>query len=334
MSEMKNLGFDGDPRKNSNLERVTSVEDLESRSWDRDSIDQRFRDVVNAHDTIVNIISDIQSQIDALDSKEEAESKHKGFYDNTEDLAGGESKYHPNPPYQLAWKYKDLHERESRWMVDLMELHRLAERKFKDKALMLLEENRSAEVHDKLLDHLDEKVEDKLDRRLTEEKTEIRQVKSEVKSVAQAMREERRALDRRLESVAEQDGIGSLEERVVDEVEKGLEQFVTDNGLGFEIDRDILDRDRAESERSEAAESGADELSGSGDGDDGFSADEVDEDEEVVVEDSPSDRGDARKEMIEKWDGEFEMMTQQQIADALGKSQAWVSKVKNEESLE
>jgi len=52
-----------------------------------------------------------------------------------------------------------------------------------------------------------------------------------------------------------------------------------------------------------------------------------------VVEDSPENRSDARKEMIEKWDGEFEMMTQQQIADALGKSQSWVSQVKSEEGL-
>lgn len=260
---MKNVDVREDPRKQQKIESVTSVEELEGKSWDRDRLERRFQDVRTTHNNIVRIIQDIQSELDSLPGIDDVidEARSNDVYENMP-KENGDPKYHPSRVVEVARRRSELKDREVRWMAELMELHRFAERRFKDKGLSILEEYRSSKVRGKLEEHLDESIEDKIEKRIAEEKTEINQVKSEVKSVAQAMREEKRSLWNLVEDIADSDydrlSVQDVEEAQVE----GLERFVTENGLGFSIDGDVLDKDETESERKEAAESNVGDVSG------------------------------------------------------------------------
>lgn len=261
---MKDVKKRGDSRKQSKIESVTSVEELESKSWDRDQLSQRFRDVKTTHNNIVRIINDIQAELDSLPSIEERvqEAESEKVYSNMPTDQEGKPKYHPRPIVELAKQRSELKDRESRWMAELMELHRFAERKFKDSALSILEEYRSSKIHGKLEEHLDEAVEDKVEKRITEEKTEIRQVRSDVERVAQAMREQERSLWNALEKFADRDSTGLSFDDIKKAQVEGLEQFVSDDGLGFSVVGEEHEQAKKEGERRDAVKSAAEDVVG------------------------------------------------------------------------
>jgi len=313
-------------------DNVTTVETLRTRDWSRDNLDKRFREVRSAHDDIENRLQKKVEKFGSIPDPDDFLGSFESWLDergtDTELNMVGRKDAVPGAAV-LAW------DESLSLLIDylvlqseLKELEHFALKKFKTEFDELLEEYRLAKSYDTIQDALGDQAE-----KFAVESAEqyFRKMESMVASFEkfeQARLEERKADREAFRRVAQQaTGVDESQvEELAEQAKNSIGRFLDEQGV-LTLDPDELESIRDRREKDEASESAAENFAGENE------EENEDEDQDVVVEDSPSDRSDARKEMIEKWDDEFEMMTQQDIADALGKSQSWVSQVKSEEGL-
>lgn len=287
--------------KESNLQKVTSVEKFEDRDWDRDSIEQRVAEVRSNRDTIETILQNIEQKLANVPSKDELEEQWSKYLEKVAKDENDEPKRYPPAFVEAAEDRAELLQRRAEWEARLRELEDFALGKMEEKFNGLLVEHRSLKADSTFQDILN----------VQEELAEIRQMKSDFEKFGQALREENRSLWNMVERLAEEDG-NSLSDDELEEIGvRSLEKFVDQNGV-FTLDTESLEKQKEESEREGAAESAADEVL------------ESDDEDEIT----------AREDLVENWDDYYSMMTQEDIAKELDKSQSWVSTVKNEEGLE
>lgn len=249
--------------KNQNRERVTTVEKLESRSWDRDNLDQRFSEVRNNQDTIESILQNIREELEDLPSDEELRDDWGKYFDRVEKDEKGNPMRYPPAFVDVARDRNKLLTRYAVWEARLQELNNFALRKFHSKFMDLLEEFRAASSYETIEEALDNKAEKFAERMMDEKVARVEERINQVEKLGQALREERRSdretrkklvelvkdLTEDVDSVDE----GMLEELVEESTSNALDEFIKSNGV-FELDQDELEQDERDSEREAAAE--------------------------------------------------------------------------------
>lgn len=237
--------------KQQNLERVTTVEKMEDRSWDRDNISERVSEVENNKDTIETILQDLEEKIDSVPSREQLEEEWSAYLDRVEKDNKGNPKRYPPAFVDAERERFQLMMRRAIWEARLRELETFSREKLADKFVDLLDEYRALKSESRLEDILD--VEGKFG--------EIKELKHQIEKMGQSLREEKRSLWRMMERVAETEGTGLTKSDVEEAAEKGLESFVKSDGQ-FVLDSDELERDRKQVERDVAAQSAAENVAG------------------------------------------------------------------------
>lgn len=251
--------------KQNNLDRVTSVEKLESRSWDRDNIGQRVSEVQNNVDTVETILQDIQEQLENIPGKDDLEDEWEKFLDRMPTDNNGRPEQLPRAFFEAERDRYELMLRQAIWQARLKELEGFTRRKVSEKFESLLEEYRTAQSHETLENLLEDKAKHFATEKVEKEVTEIRSLKNQIEKMGQALREEKRSLWSMMERVAEEDTNSLSEDDVVQALENSLDDFVKSNGV-FTLDRSELEQDEKESERESVAESVAESAVDSSDG--------------------------------------------------------------------
>jgi hypothetical protein len=251
--------FDDEVLKNQNLDRVTSVEKFEQRSWDRDNIGQRVNEIQSNHDTIETILQDINEQLDGIPTKDELEDDWSGFLDRVKTDNRGRPTQLPRAFFDAERDRSELLLRQAIWQARLKELESFARRKLSDKFESLLEEYRTAQSHETLNQMLEQKAEHFATEKVDEKAVEIKEWKNMIEKMGQSLREEKRSLWSMMERVAELEGTGLTKDDVREVQEETLEEFVTSKGV-FTLDSGELEKDAEESEREDVAESVAESV--------------------------------------------------------------------------
>jgi len=232
--------------KGQNVDRVTSVEKFENRSWDRDNLSQRVNEIRSNHETIETILQDINEQLNNIPNEEQLRDDWSGFLDNVQTDNRGNAKYFPRAFYEAESRRSQLLLRQAIWQARLKELESFARRKLASSFESLLSEYRTLKSKEDLSDVFDVKG----------EMAKLESLINQVEKLGQAMREERRTDRKTIETLASSvDGVDEdkLSHLVESSAENGLEQFVKSNGV-FTLDQDELNQDAKESDRLETAE--------------------------------------------------------------------------------
>lgn len=253
--------------KSQNVDRVTSVEKFEQRSWDRDNIVQRVNEVESNHETIETILQDINEQLDNIPSEEELRDEWSGYLDRVKTDNRNRAVSLPRAFYEAENDRSELLLRQAIWQARLKELESFARTKLAKKFDQLLDDYRTAQSHETLNEMLEEKADHFASERVDEKATEIREWKNMIEKMGQSLREEKRSLWSMMERVAEMEGTGLTVDEVKEAQRETLEDFVTSNGV-FTLDEEELKKDEKEVERKGAAESAADSVVESGEGKD------------------------------------------------------------------
>lgn len=237
--------------KGQNVDRVTSVEKFEDRSWDRDNISQRVNEIRSNHETIETILQDINEQLNNIPNEEQLRDDWSGFLDNVQTDNRGKAKYFPRAFYEAESRRSQLLLRQAIWQARLKELESFARRKLASSFESLLSEYRTLKSKEDLSDVFDVKG----------EMAKLESLINQVEKLGQAMREERRTDRKTIETLASSvEGVDEdkLSHLVESSAENGLEQFVKSNGV-FTLDQDELNQDAKESDRLKTAERVAEE---------------------------------------------------------------------------
>jgi len=299
--------------KSQNVDRVTSVEKFEQRSWDRDNIDQRVNEIQSNHQTIETILQDINEQLDNIPTEEELEKEWSGYLDRVKTNNQGKATQLPRAFFEAESDRSDLLLRQAIWQARLKELESFARGKLAEKFDQLLEEYRTAQSHETLNQMLEEKAEHFATEKVDQKASEIKEWKNQIEKMGQSFREEKRSLWAMMERVAEEDTNSLSKSDIEDATIEGLNKFITSNGV-FTLDEAELEQDSKESDRKDTAENVA---------------------ESIVEEDSSEeDEGKtAREQLMDNWEDYYSMMSQQDIADELEVNQSRVSQIINDEGL-
>jgi predicted XRE-type DNA-binding protein len=299
--------------KSQNVDRVTSVEKFEQRSWDRDNIEQRVNEIQSNHQTIETILQDINEQLDSIPSEEELEEEWSGYLDRVKTNNQGKATQLPRAFFEAESDRSDLLLRQAIWQARLKELESFARGKLADKFDQLLEEYRTAQSHETLNQMLEEKAEHFATEKVDQKASEIKEWKNQIEKMGQSFREEKRSLWAMMERVAEEDTNSLSESDIESAMVSGLNEFITSNGV-FTLDEAELEQDSKESDRKETAENVAKSV--------------------VEEDDSEEDDGKtAREQLMDNWEDYYSMMSQQDIADELEVDQSRVSQIINDEGL-
>jgi hypothetical protein len=292
---------DGVLKKN-NREKVTAVENLETRSWDRDNIKQRANEVQENHDTIQNILQNIEEEIKTIPDEEELEDMWSNFLERQKTDEKGNAKRVPRQFFEAEKKRAELWMRYAVWEARLYELEAFAREKLAEKFVNLLEDYRVLKSESKLEEIVD--VQDKLSRMET--------LANQIDKFGQKMHEERNSLWNMVERVAEKEGTSITKEDIEEATQEGIEEFVSEKGF-FQLDPDEREMENKRGERDAAAEAAADSVVGD-DGDDG--------DRFWELKDKSVDKqAEVLGEMAEELEPKMNDLTQAEIADCTDVSQ-------------
>lgn len=240
--------------KSQNVDRVTSVEKFEQRSWDRDNVAQRVNEIQSNYETIETILQDINEQLDSIPSEDDLEDDWSGYLDRVKKDNRDRAVTLPRAFYEAESDRSDLLLRQAIWQARLKELESFARRKLAGKFEQLLEEYRTAQSHETLNQMLEEKAEHFATQKVDQKAVEIKEWKNMIEKMGQSLREEKRSLWSMMERVAEMEGTGLTVDEIKEAQEETLEEFVTSKGV-FTLDRSELEQDSKESDRKETAES-------------------------------------------------------------------------------
>lgn len=326
--EIEDSALDDGVLKESNMERVTSVEKLEARDWSRDNISDRIDDVTTIVDTIETILQDINQEIESLPTHEELKDEWGKYLDRKQTDEKGRPQEFPRAFIDVKNEKIELLMRQALWQARLKEVEKLARSKAFSKFANLLEEYRTAKSYETIQDAMEDKAEQFAENKINEKVSKVESYVNTLEQLLQAVREERRSDRETIKELASAaDGVDEdrIESIVEKGTEKGLERFITDEGLAS-LDREELELSQRRENRKEGVE-----------GSKSSAVEEVKSTEENSGGSEPGDDEDlsAREELLEYWDDYYSLKDKQEdIADELDVDQSLVSRVINEEGLD
>lgn len=271
--QVKDVLEDADPSKQQRFREKLS-EFMRDKEWSRDTWEQDLKDLENTLETVEELITDLQTDINRLegngdfnDQKQQIISEYGN--DNLKDLQEkGSSRFTPylKELHDIEERKKENYKKMLQWKEYENLLKEVAKRKLEGVATTYKEDYQDSEVAKRMLDYLDQKqdiFEDKLeteintkvDRKFTEMEGRVNQLEKDVDRFDKRMTSFRSMIEDLVEGLSKVVRQNSTIEKVSNKLENIDEKAAQAQQEEVEQETEPVEQEEVEQDKEEVAES-------------------------------------------------------------------------------